>query len=135
MSKPNKKPFIIISVFQRELDEVTNVENTLDAVKLLKEHGITPKSTKGVYKYSDSEVVHELSMVIPYSSRVLAFMLMELYNQECFLMVEADYSGYLVYPDASEERFGQWQSIDRSEALEVDAYTYDSSTDSYYTVK
>ena len=51
------------------------------------------------------------------------------------MSVEGDYSAYLVYPDTSETRLGQWGSVTEEQAEKLSAYTFDSSTGSFYGVK
>jgi len=134
MSKPNKKPFIVLSVFQDNLDWTENTENTLDAYGYLRDKGIRAKKVNGVYKGKQ-----ELSMIIPASGYPLAVKLMFKYNQECMLSVSADYSARLIYSEYADgellsEHLGQWQTAKPSELYKLEAYTQDITTNSYYKV-
>ena len=133
MSKPNKTPFYIVSCWQLNLSEIENVENTLDAMHMLNRQGVSFKKVVGHYTYDNGQAGFELSLVLPERARVLACKLMAQYNQETILHVEADRSAYLL-DRSGERRLGQWSSVTKSQADKLQAFTYDSKTESYYSI-
>jgi hypothetical protein len=123
--------FLIFSVYNINEIPSLNYKNSLEVENFLQNLGIAFKVVKGCYK---GQVENSYVVSSKHETKILE--LAADYNQESILQVDAVKNSSLRFlRDGSIERLGKFVKVEKEEALELDNYTYDFHTSSYFVVK
>ena len=134
--RSNKPKKIFFSVFTNTRQHSENADNHMTLLASLK---VTHFDCVGVYKGQREDSIcvvsynqSEFQANIEYVKSIAKH-----FNQESILLVDSDDSAKLVYvlDDYTETLDGSFQEVSASEALKLDAYTYEPIKKVYYTVK
>jgi hypothetical protein len=125
-----RKNILVFSVWQSQLSENENIENTLRVSELLHLNPLQEVlNVVGVYKNET-----ELSFILPNNPTNFALVhgLVKKFHQESFLVVDKRGHGELVFSNGVETLHGRWQVCTERYALRQTSYTFEPSTGTYW---
>lgn len=128
--KSQSPHLVIVSCYQTDLPEVGNARNHYDLAEKLKLLSVPFTEVIGCYKGKI-----ENSFMIPAVYERVARMIMNEYNQECYLEHHNDRSCELVYPNGARTKIGIMTEVPKEEAEKSIAWTLVPETGRYFIVK
>lgn len=126
-----KSNVLIVSVFQKGVNQNTNVDNHIHTMEWLRMAKVPHLELQGRY-----EGVDELSILIEgFDNRSLVETLAKKFNQECYLESHNDRATFLVFPDGSRTSIGTLTPVSETEAKAVGNYSYNPVVGQYFITK
>lgn len=122
--------FFIFSTDCIDKDLSTNKYNYDRAIISLIKLDINFKLVDGFYKYEDRRSIKENSFVVGAKHENLVLKLAKAHNQESVLYVDGMGNASLFYLKGKIIKLGKFKQVSGDQDLE--AYTYDASTDTYW---
>ena len=95
------RPKLIFSTFRTEKTEDENIHSDKVVANILKGANIPFRQAIGTF-----EGIQEFSFVVDAKYRVMVEELCKTYEQDCYLEIDANRQGYLIYPDGSTVQIG-----------------------------
>jgi len=128
MRQVNLKPIVIFSASH------SYINNDRLAVDFMDKLDIAFKQVQGVYTYNNGEIVTETSFLVSakdFDSHLKTLVFGRTFSQESILRLDNERSATLDYGEYIED-LGQFVSTTKAIAEANKAYTYDSTTNTYY---
>lgn len=125
-----KANILIFSVFDQSRTNNENLDNHSKVIERLNALKISYKVLDGVYYGSKEKsiLLHDTQ-----ANRSTVEIILKWFNQDCYLESGSDRTSSLVYPD-HKEYLGVLREIDKEMASQLDSYSFDPSSNTYWAV-